>query len=49
MLGAGREVVEGAGVPVAKEDWALASDVKAFVRGVGRHRNWDRAKDPPRV
>jgi catalase len=49
MLGAGRKVVEGAGVLVAKEDWALANDVKAFIGAVGRHRNWDRAMDPPQV
>jgi catalase len=49
MLGAGRKVVEGAGVLVSREDWALASDVGAFVRALGRHRNWDRAVDPPQV
>jgi catalase len=48
-LGAGRSVVEGAGVLFAKEDWALAGDVKAFIQAVGRHRNWDRAVDPPQV
>ena len=50
MLGAGRTVVEGAGVLVGKgEDWALTSDVKAFVKAIARHRNWDREADPPRV
>jgi catalase len=50
MLGTGRTVVEGAGVLVGKgEDWALARDVKAFVKAAGRHRNWDRAQDPPLV
>ena len=49
MLGTGRKVVEGAGVIAAKEDWAMASDVKAFIQAVGRHRNWDRAIDPPKV
>jgi catalase len=49
VLGAGRDVVEGAGVLMGKDDWALAGDVKAFVQAVGRHRNWDRATDPPQV
>jgi catalase len=50
MLGTGRTVVEGAGILVGKgEDWALATHVKAFVEAVGRHRNWDRQVDPPRV
>jgi catalase len=49
MLGAGRKVVEGAGVLVGKGDWALTTDLDAFVQAVGRHRNWDRATDPPLV
>ena len=50
MLGAGRRVVEAAGVPTGDgADWALARDLPAFVRAVGRHRNWDRATDPPGV
>jgi catalase len=49
-LGAGRKVLEGAGVLAAEgEDWALTGDLKAFVAAIGRHRNWDRAVDPPRV
>jgi catalase len=50
MLGSGRTVVESAGVLVGKgEDWALVTDVPAFIQAVGRHRNWDRAMDPPLV
>ncbi len=50
MLGAGRTVVEGAGILVGKgEDWGLTCDVKSFVRALGRHRNWDRQTDPPMV
>jgi catalase len=49
MLGAGERVVAGAGVPVSEADWALVRDVAAFVDAVGRHRNWDRPADPPRV
>jgi catalase len=50
MLGTGRTVVEGAGVLVGHgEDWALTTDVSAFIQAVGRHRNWSRAMDPPQV
>ncbi len=49
MLGAGRKLVEGAGVLIADDDWALAEDIKDFIQAVGRHRNWDRASDPPQV
>jgi catalase len=49
MLGAGRNVVEGAGVLIGKEDWAMNEDVEAFIQALGRHRNWDRSLDPPRV
>ncbi len=50
MLGAGRKVAEGAGVLVGRgQDWALTTDVKAFVRALGRHRNWERETDPPLV
>ena len=49
MLGAGRKVVEGAGVLIAKEDWAMVGSAKAFIQAVGRHRNWDRSMDPPLV
>jgi catalase len=50
MLGAGRRFAEKAGVPVGEgEDWALTTDLKAFVKAVERHRNWDRAVDPPQV
>jgi catalase len=50
MLGAGQRVVEAAGVPTGDgSDWALVRDLPAFVRAIGRHRNWDRATDPPGV
>jgi catalase len=48
-LGAGQDVVEGAGVLRDPTDWALVEDVPAFMKAVGRHRNWDRQVDPPRV
>jgi catalase len=50
MLGAGQKVVAEAGVPTEDgADWALVRDVAAFVGALGKHRNWDRATDPPRV
>jgi catalase len=50
MLGSGRDVVEGAGVLAGRgEDWALVGDVPSFIKAIGRHRNWDRAQDPPLV
>ena len=48
--GAGQRVVEAAGVPTGDgSDWALVRDLPAFVQAIGRHRNWDRATDPPGV
>ncbi len=50
MLGAGERVVAEAGLPVNdKSDWALVRDVAAFIKAVGKHRNWTRPTDPPRV
>jgi catalase len=50
VLGAGGGVLEKAGVPTDDaSDWAMTGDLRAFVEAVGRHRNWDRATDPPRV
>ncbi len=50
MLGAGERVVEAAGVPIRDgSDWAIVRDITAFIDAVGKHRNWDRATDPPRV
>ncbi len=50
MLGAGEAVVAEAGIPLDDEtDWAIVRELPAFVAAVGRHRNWDRAIDPPVV
>jgi catalase len=50
MLGTGERVVTEAGVPTDDQsDWALVRDVAAFIDAVGKHRNWDRGTDPPRV
>jgi catalase len=50
MLGAGERVVAEAGVPTNDgSDWAVVRDIDAFVDAIGKHRNWDRSTDPPRV
>jgi catalase len=50
MLGAGERVAAAAGLPVEdRGDWALVRELEAFVEAVGKHRNWDRASDPPGV
>jgi catalase len=50
MVGAGERVAAEAGVPTNDgSDWALTRDVDAFIEAVGKHRNWDRTTDPPRV
>jgi catalase len=56
-VGAGRALLEAASVPLDGDDAALvvsqprdaASAVKAFIGALARHRNWDRAADPPVV
>ena len=49
-LGSGGGVVADAGIPIDDEfDWALCQDVGAFIKAVGKHRNWERATDPPIV
>jgi catalase len=48
LLGAGSEVASAAGIPLEdKSDWAMTRDVPSFIEAIGRHRNWDRATDPP--
>ena len=50
LIGAGEQVAAAAGVPIDdRADWALVRDVEAFVGALGKHRNWERASDPPRV
>ncbi len=50
LMGAGAELATAAGVPTDdRADWAVVRDVRAFVGAVGKHRNWNRATDPPRV
>jgi catalase len=48
ILGAGKSVVDKAGVPTGDDtDWAITHDLPAFIDAVAKHRNWDRAFDPP--
>ncbi len=50
ILGAGEAVAAEAGIPVDDEaDWAIVRKLPAFVDAVAKHRNWDRAIDPPAV
>ena len=50
VLGAGESVAAEAGIPLDDpEDWAIVRELKAFVTAIGKHRNWDRAIDPPVV
>jgi hypothetical protein len=50
MLGAGEGVVKAAGVPADDEsDWGVVRALPDFMDAVGKHRNWDRATDPPRI
>ncbi len=50
VMGAGETVAAGAGIPLDDaKDWAIVRELPAFVEAVGRHRNWDRALDPPPV
>jgi catalase len=49
-LGTGEQVAVAAGVPTRDAaDWAIVQDVTALIRAMGKHRNWDRATDPPGV
>ncbi len=50
VLGAGETVAAEAGIPLDDPaDWAIVRELPAFVAAVGKHRNWDRAVDPPVV
>ncbi|HYO46575.1 MAG TPA: catalase, partial [Gemmatimonadota bacterium] len=56
-LGAGKVVLDKASIPVGTGDPALIvippekarAGTQAFMGAVAKHRNWDRATDPPRV
>ncbi|HET7729301.1 MAG TPA: catalase [Usitatibacter sp.] len=56
-IGAGRALLEKAGIPLDAADAALvqgdarkpAPAIKSFIAAIAAHRNWDRALDPPPV
>jgi len=56
-VGAARSLLEEAGIVPDEDDPALivvegaqaTKAVKAFVQAIARHRNWDRATDPPPI
>jgi catalase len=56
-VGAGRSLLEKAMIPLDGEDPALivanpgkgAAAMKSFMAAIARHRNWDRAMDPPPI
>ena len=48
LMGAGETVAAEAGIPLDDpDDWAVVRKLPAFAEAVARHRNWDRATDPP--
>ena len=57
VLGEGAALLERAGIPVDGDDAALIRAdggkpdpaVRAFIEAIAKHRNWDRALDPPPV
>ena len=50
LMGAGAGLAERADVPTGDDtDWAIVTGVPGFIDAIGRHRNWDRAMDPPPV
>ena len=56
-VGAGRSLLERAGIPLDGNDEALilasgakrGPGVEAFMAAIARHRNWERAMDPPPI
>ena len=56
VLGEGSELLEKAGVLLDDKDPALVhadratrAAIDTFIAAIGKHRNWDRAEDPPPV
>jgi catalase len=50
ITGAGKAVASAAGIPLDDSaDWAIVRTLPDFIAAVGRHRNWERATDPPAV
>jgi catalase len=56
-VGAGRALLDKAMIPLDVDDPALivagagkaGPATKSFIAAIGKHRNWDRAADPPRI
>ena len=49
-LGSANTLFEAAGIPPGQDaDWAMTTDVNDFIDAIARHRNWERAFDPPTV
>ena len=50
VMGTGELLAVKAGVPLDDEsDWAIITASAAFIAAIGKHRNWERATDPPLV
>jgi catalase len=50
LIGSEDGLASDVGLPADDEsDWAVVRDVTAFISALGRHRNWERATDPPRI
>ena len=49
-LGTADTLFEAAGIPPERDgDWAMTTDTDDFIDALARHRNWERALDPPTV
>ncbi len=49
-LGSAESLFDAAGIPSDHDgDWAMTADMDDFVDALSRHRNWERAVDPPTV
>ena len=48
VMGTGELLAIEAGVPLNDDsDWAIVTAGAAFITAIGKHRNWERATDPP--
>ncbi|MEO7793401.1 MAG: catalase [Thermoanaerobaculia bacterium] len=46
--GDGADLATAAEIPLDdKRDWGIQDNLEGFIEAVGKHRNWDRAADPP--
>ena len=50
IMGEAGTLADETGIPLDEaSDWAIVSDAAAFIAAIGKHRNWNRATDPPLV